>query len=95
MLKPNYIKIDKDIIANVLVDESKQRYIKDLIIICLSRDITLIAMGVDSKEIYNKLVSLGIVNFQGYYIAKPKQIIENISENLESNLNDGTNDSIM
>ena len=95
MLKPNYIKIDRSIIKEVLKDEAKQRYIKDLIIICLSRDITLIAMGVDSKEIYEKLVTLGIVNFQGYYIAEPKPIIENISLNLESNLNDGTNDSIM
>ena len=95
MLKPNYIKIDASIVKDILTDESKQRYIKDLIIICLSRDIKLIAMGVETKEIYEKLVSFGIVNFQGYYIAHPKNIIENINENLEANLNDGSNDSIM
>ena len=95
MLKPNYVKIDKSIIKEVLNDESKQRYIKDLVIVCLSRDIELIAMGVDTKETYQKLVKLGVLNFQGYYISKPTTEIQNISETLESNLNDGTNESII
>lgn len=95
MIRPNYIKIDKNIIKEIVDDISKQNYVKQLITACLSKDIILIAMGVETKEVFDKLISLGIENFQGYYIDTPKEYIENINENLKDNLYDGTNDSIV
>lgn len=95
LVRPNYIKIDKDIIKDVLTDNQKENFIKELVTAAFSKDIVLIAMGVETKEIFDKLVTLGIENFQGYYIATPKEYIDNINLTLNEVLNDGTNDSIV
>jgi FOG: EAL domain len=64
------LKLDRDIVDNFVANDNDYNLIKA---IQFYSDITgrdCVAEGVDSKEKFDKLVALGIKNFQGYYLSK-------------------------
>lgn len=95
LLSPDFIKIDRSIIADLLENESKQKYIMDLQTFCLAKSINLVAVGVDSKEVYRKLRTLGVRYMQGFFLAYPAYSIDIINEKLSTILNDQAFDSIV
>lgn len=69
--QPNYIKLDRHIIADVHEHHVKQTIVKGLGMICRQLSIDMIAEGVEKAEEYAWLRVAGIHIFQGYYFARP------------------------
>ncbi|MCR5279460.1 MAG: EAL domain-containing protein, partial [Lachnospiraceae bacterium] len=65
------IKLDRCLISDCDKDESKQNNIKSLVEEFHSRDMLIVAEGIERKEEFDYLVEIGIDLFQGYYLARP------------------------
>ena len=69
--QPNYIKLDRNIIADIHENRVKQTIVKGIGGICKELCIEMIAEGVEKYEEYQWLRKAGINIFQGYYFARP------------------------
>jgi EAL domain-containing protein (putative c-di-GMP-specific phosphodiesterase class I) len=69
--QPNYIKLDRNLIADVHANRVKQSIVQGIGSICRPLEIELIAEGVEKAEEYAWLRKVGIHLFQGYYFARP------------------------
>ncbi len=69
--QPNYIKLDRNIIADVHQFHVKQTIVGGIRSICERLNISLIAEGVETAAEYQWLRRAGIRLFQGYYFAPP------------------------
>ncbi|WP_321532345.1 EAL domain-containing protein [uncultured Desulfuromonas sp.] len=65
------LKIDKSFIDDLLIDENDEAIVLTILSLGSKFGFTIIAEGVETKETYEKLLSLGCNYFQGYYFAKP------------------------
>lgn len=69
--QPNYIKLDRNLIASIDRHHVKQTIVKGIRGICTQLAIGIIAEGVETAEEYRWLRKAGIRLFQGYYFARP------------------------
>ncbi len=65
------LKIDKSFIDDILTDENDETIVLAILSIGKKFGFEVIAEGVETKEMYEKLLTLGCEYFQGYYFAKP------------------------
>lgn len=70
-LKPDYIKVDMDIVQGIQKDKVKQSIFKAIVDISKNSGIKTIAEGVETKEELDYVVSEGADLIQGYYYSKP------------------------
>ncbi len=70
-LNPNRMKIDRQLIFNIVENESQRRLVRSLIEIGKSQNIEVCAEGVETAEHANILTRLGCDYLQGFYFAKP------------------------
>ncbi|WP_280329598.1 EAL domain-containing protein [Sulfurimonas sp. C5] len=75
----DYIKLDGSLVKNILKDERYEIVIKQILSFARELNSQVIAEFVEEKEVADKLIELGAVLLQGYYIGKPS---ENLSEGL-------------
>ncbi|WP_149720107.1 bifunctional diguanylate cyclase/phosphodiesterase [Campylobacter concisus] len=71
---PDYVKIQSSVLIDFLSDKSGANTKQSLDVVLSSKDIILIAIGVESEEQKSKLIELGIKNMQGIYIDEIKNI---------------------
>ena len=71
-LKPDYIKIDGSIIKNIDSNEDSRAIASAIIAFANQLGITVIAEFVHSKEVFDTCVSLGVDEFQGFYLGEPR-----------------------
>lgn len=69
--QPNYIKLDRNLIADIQEDHIKQTLVKGISYICKQLSIEMMAEGVETAGEYAWLRESGINIFQGYYFARP------------------------
>ena len=69
--QPNYIKLDRNLIADIHEDRVKQTIVKAMGYVCRQLSIEMMAEGVEKAEEYRWLHEAGINLFQGYYFARP------------------------
>jgi len=69
--QPNFIKLDRQIIAKIQWNKVKQSVFAGIQRMCDDLSITIIAEGVETLEEYTWLRSAGIDCFQGFYFAYP------------------------
>lgn len=69
-LRPNFIKIDREVVRDIHKDPLKQSIVKALVQICRENDILLLAEGIEKEEEFSYLKDMGDY-FQGFYFAKP------------------------
>ena len=69
--RPNCIKLDRCLIANVHNDTVRQAVVEGMCLVCSKLNIQILAEGVETIEEYNWLRRAGINIFQGYYFAHP------------------------
>ena len=69
--QPNYIKLDRDMISDIHMDNIKQSVFLGIRQICKHLSIEIIAEGVETADEYHWLHEAGISLFQGYYFARP------------------------
>lgn len=70
-MDPQIIKIDRSLLSGIDTDRRKQENCKDIIDRMHSLGKKVVAEGVETKEEFDYLVSLGADLFQGYYLARP------------------------
>jgi len=68
---PDIVKLDRSLISNIDSDILKQENCKAQIEILHQKNIMVVAEGVETKEEFDYLVSIGTDLFQGYYLARP------------------------
>lgn len=71
-LDVDYLKIDASLIKNLDTDKNSQIVVETIVGFANKLGIKTIAEFVHSKEVYDKVVEMGIDYSQGYYITEPK-----------------------
>lgn len=71
-LNADYIKIDGSLIKDILINKNNQEIVITIIDFAKRQGFKTIAEFVSSKEIFEKVMELGIDYAQGYYISEPK-----------------------
>ncbi len=71
MYDTKIVKLDRHMISGIDHEPEKQENVKKLVQEFHSRKMMVLAEGVEEKEEFEYLVSLGIDLFQGYYLARP------------------------
>jgi EAL domain-containing protein (putative c-di-GMP-specific phosphodiesterase class I) len=69
--QPNYVKLDRQLIANIHQNYVKQSIVSGIRNICDRLAIEVMAEGVETALEYHWLRSIGVNIFQGYYFARP------------------------
>ena len=65
------IKIDKSFVMNMASDENDAVIVRSTIDLARNLGLKVVAEGVETEEVWNKLSSLGCDMAQGYYLSKP------------------------
>ena len=68
---PDYIKLDRQLIADIHRKHVNQAIVKGITRMCRQLGIQPIAEGVEKAEEYHWLRRIGIRLFQGFYFARP------------------------
>jgi len=69
--QPNFVKLDRNLIADIHENEVKQTILQGIKLICRKLRIEMMAEGVEKAEEYSWLRALGVNFFQGFYFACP------------------------
>jgi EAL domain-containing protein (putative c-di-GMP-specific phosphodiesterase class I) len=69
--QPSYIKLDRNLIADIHEDRVKQAIFRGVSQVCKELSIDMMAEGVEKAEEYRWLHTAGVNIFQGYYFARP------------------------
>jgi len=70
----NQIKIDQSFVMNMRKNTKDKAIVKSMIELGYGFKMDVIAEGVETKQDFELLKSLGCYNYQGYYFAKPQAI---------------------
>ncbi|MCR5507801.1 MAG: EAL domain-containing protein [Lachnospiraceae bacterium] len=71
IMGPDIVKLDRELISGIDHDPAKQNNVTRLVLEFHSKNILVVAEGVEEKEEFDYLVGLGVDLFQGYYLARP------------------------
>ncbi len=75
-LSVDYLKIDGLFVRGIISDEVNLIFVKSIIDIAKSMGLKTIAEYVESEEIKSKLIEIGADYAQGYFMGKPKPLLE-------------------
>ncbi len=70
-LRPNYIKIDRDLISSVDTDGARQAFIEAMVRFARQIGSRLVAEGIETEGELASLAGLGVEAGQGYFLARP------------------------
>lgn len=70
-IRPDIIKVDRNIITNIDTDSLKQSTYRALYNLAHENKIAVLAEGVETKEELSMIESIGVDYLQGYYFGKP------------------------
>lgn len=70
-MSPHIVKLDRELISGIDHISEKQDKVKNLVQLFHSKDIMVVAEGIEEKEEFEYLVGLGVDLYQGYYLAHP------------------------
>lgn len=70
------IKIDKQFVSNILTNKNDEAIVLSILEISRKFNFKVIVEGVETKEIFDRLIEMGFDNFQGFYISKPQSLEE-------------------
>lgn len=71
IMAPDIVKLDRELISGIDHISEKQENVRKLVFHFRSKDILVVAEGVEEKEEFDCLVGLGVDLYQGYYLARP------------------------
>jgi EAL domain-containing protein (putative c-di-GMP-specific phosphodiesterase class I) len=74
-LETDIVKIDRFFIADIHRNEDKRVLMEDIAAFCYSKDIKILAEGVEKPEELRVCMQLGIDYAQGFYFAKPDFVL--------------------
>ncbi len=76
ILKPDYIKIDGELMHTLMTDESMQAAVKKIVLAAQSREIKTIAERVENANAMAVLFQLGLDFMQGHYVHEPEVVLQ-------------------
>ncbi len=80
---PNYVKIDRSLLADIQNSPKKRHFVREIIQFCHDNEILALAEGVETEEELHTVILLGADLIQGYFTARPApEIIESIPEEI-------------
>ena len=83
--KPEIVKIDRFLMTDIHVDESKQMIVKGVIDFARLNNIKVLAEGVETEEELRKVIELGVDLIQGYFTGRPAyDPIDSIDEDVKA-----------
>lgn len=94
LLDIDYIIPDMSLIRNIDQDVEKQKYLSDVVTFALSKEINVVAVGIESKEVLETLQRIGVKYGQGYYFSKPQPAINMENEKIREKLSSHSDDTI-
>ena len=65
------IKIDQSFVRDMLVNRKARLLIDGIVSICHTLGMRIVAEGVETKEQFEVLKSLGVQGYQGFYLSRP------------------------
>lgn len=71
----SHIKVDRSFIQRIDSDADNQFFVKSLVQIAHSCDIKILADGVEAAAQWQQLQALGLDGGQGYFLARPDQVL--------------------
>ena len=71
LMRPDIVKIDRSHITNIQDNPVEQAFCKETIERVHAMNSYVVAEGIETKEEFDYLVSIGVDLFQGYYLARP------------------------
>ncbi|WP_066015365.1 EAL domain-containing protein [Endozoicomonas atrinae] len=74
MINAHYLKVDGSFARELTSSYENQLYIRTLSMLAESRDIGVLAQGVESEQEWETLKQLGVAGGQGYYLGRPEQL---------------------
>lgn len=77
-VRPNFIKLDMNLVRSIDKDEIKQLLCKAFADFCQSAGINLIAEGIETEEELKTLIRLGVDFGQGYFLGMPGEAFTGI-----------------
>lgn len=75
-LKPDIVKLDRELICNIDKDEYRRTLTTNTIKTLKKLGVKIVAEGIETKEEFDLLRELGVDYGQGYYIQKPTSVDE-------------------
>ena len=78
-LSPQYIKVDMAIIRDIDTDVDKQQIVANIVDYAHQRGMYIIAEGVETKEELEKVLKLKVDLLQGYYLARPAAVPQEVN----------------
>ena len=81
------VKIDKVFMKDVLTSNFDATFIRFIVTLCHDVNIKVLLEGVETKEEYEKVKTMGLDYIQGYYFGKP-QPFQQFKKNCENNTSD-------
>lgn len=78
-MNPNFIKIDMKIIRGIESDTLKQSMVKSLVQFCNETGIYSVAVGVETAQELDFLLSAGVQFAQGFFVGIPKKLPEKVT----------------
>ncbi len=72
IMQPDIVKLDRELISGIDHNPIKQNNVKRLLTDFHSKDILVVAEGVEEQEEFEYMVELGVDLFQGFYLACPE-----------------------
>ena len=83
--KPDIVKIDRFLLTDIHLNETKQLVVKGVIEFAKMHNIKVLAEGIETKEELCKVIEMGVDYIQGYFTGRPSaEIIEEIDEKVKS-----------
>lgn len=85
--KPDYVKIDRTLIADIHNDLKKQQLVTQIIEFCRDNQIQSLAEGVETSQEMKTVIRLGVDLIQGYYTSKPKPLfLDSIAKDVKDEI---------
>jgi diguanylate cyclase (GGDEF)-like protein len=76
ILKPNYIKIDGELMHSLMTDTALQEAVRQLAAAAQKRDVETIAERVENANAMAVLFQLGVHYMQGHYVHEPEVVLQ-------------------
>jgi diguanylate cyclase (GGDEF)-like protein len=90
MLKPDYIKVDGELMHTLMTDDSMQDAVRSIVAAANERQIKTIAERVENANAMAVLFQLGLDFMQGHYVHEPEVVLEDTDSGITNTLEELT-----
>jgi EAL domain-containing protein (putative c-di-GMP-specific phosphodiesterase class I) len=88
MLKPDYIKIDGELMHTLMTDNTMQEAVSKIVLAAQKREIKTIAERVENANAMAVLFQLGLDFMQGHYVHEPEVVLQHTDSGVTNTLDE-------